>query len=141
MLKEILDRIETRLKAVDLKESAAAKMAGLSDSAIRDMRRAINAGRDDAGVSTRTLVKLAPVLQTTASWLMEESGPERVVVSANDDIRDLLYRIDGLRPDDVTALLSVINGFRRANGVQPEQVPPDGQSEPATSRREWPASL
>jgi phage repressor protein C with HTH and peptisase S24 domain len=74
MLKEILERIDERLAVVDLSESKAAKTAGLSDSAIRDMRRALLAGKEDAGVSTRTLAKLAPVLQTTAEWLMSGVG-------------------------------------------------------------------
>lgn len=70
MLEEILARIEAKLAQVGLTESRAAKIAGLSDSAIRDMRRAIKAGREDAGVSTRTLFALAPVLETSAEWLL-----------------------------------------------------------------------
>ncbi|MCA0032714.1 hypothetical protein [Mesorhizobium sp. B263B2A] len=137
MLKDILARIESRLNAVGLKESAAAVMAGLSDSAIRDMRRAIRDGKDDAGVSTRTLVKLAPVLETTASWLMEGTGPEQSVMRSPDEILAVLHRIDGLKPENVGVLLSMIDGFQRANAAsQPRPALPDGRSEPATSRRE-----
>lgn len=70
MIRDILERIDERLEALGLAESRAAKMAGLSDSAIRDIRRAVKNGRQDIGVSTRTLAKLAPVLDTTMEWLM-----------------------------------------------------------------------
>ncbi|TPN11686.1 hypothetical protein [Mesorhizobium sp. B2-1-2] len=76
MIEDILRRIDQRLAALDIKESRAAKLAGLSDSAIRDIRRAANRGRKDAGVSTRTLEKLAPVLETTVVWLVSGEGPE-----------------------------------------------------------------
>ncbi|RWH88014.1 MAG: XRE family transcriptional regulator [Mesorhizobium sp.] len=53
-----------------------------------------------------------------------------------DEIRKLLEQIDGLKPADVTALLSVIKGFQQANSAQPEQVRPRDQSELAIPRRE-----
>lgn len=76
MLKDVLSRINKRLDAVGLSESAAAKQAGLSDSAIRNMRRKLEHGDNSAGASIRTLDKLAPVLKTSAAWLMEGRGPE-----------------------------------------------------------------
>nr|WP_278520976.1 S24 family peptidase [Brucella anthropi] len=75
MLKDVLERIQKRLDAVGLKESRAAKLAGLSDSAIRNMRRAVGAGKDQ-GASIKTLEALAPVLRTNAAWLLEGQGPE-----------------------------------------------------------------
>lgn len=74
MIRDILNRIDERLEEVGLSESRAAKLAGLSDSAIRDIRRVVKSGKEDAGVSTRTLAKLAPVLRTTVEWLMTGSG-------------------------------------------------------------------
>ncbi|TJU86140.1 MAG: helix-turn-helix transcriptional regulator [Mesorhizobium sp.] len=53
-----------------------------------------------------------------------------------DEIRKLLEQIDGLKPADVTALLSVIKGFQQANSGQPEQARPRDQSELAIPRRE-----
>jgi phage repressor protein C with HTH and peptisase S24 domain len=76
MLKDVLDRINKRLKVVHLSESKAAREAGLSADAIRNMRRKLEHGDGAAGASIRTLDKLAPVLKTTAAWLLEESGPE-----------------------------------------------------------------
>lgn len=75
MLKDVLARIEERLKAVGLSATAASRMAGLSEDAIRNMRRAVE--KDDRqGVSTSTIMALAPVLQTTASYLIEGGDPD-----------------------------------------------------------------
>lgn len=78
MLSEILSRIESRLKAVNLSAATASGMAGLSKDAIRNIQRAVESGKDDAGTSTTTIVKLAPILQTSASWLLEGEGDESV---------------------------------------------------------------
>jgi len=104
MIKDILDRIDQRLEELGIAESRAAKDAGLSDSAIRDIRRVVKSGKEDAGVSTRTLAKLAPVLQTTIEWLM---GGD-----------------DGLKSRTVPVM-----GYLGAGAeVEPdfEQVPPEG---------------
>ncbi|MDO9416997.1 S24 family peptidase [Pararhizobium sp.] len=76
MLREILTRIESRLGAVELSAAAASAKAGLSKDAIRNIKRAIEDGKEEAGTSTSTIIKLAPVLGTTASWLLEGMGME-----------------------------------------------------------------
>jgi hypothetical protein len=73
MLRDVLRRVELRLQAVKLTPNAASKKAGVPD-AIRNMRRAVEEGRE--GVSTATLEALAPVLQTTAGYLIDGSGEE-----------------------------------------------------------------
>jgi phage repressor protein C with HTH and peptisase S24 domain len=108
MLKDVLDRIQERLKEVGLSESAAARQAKLSPDAIRNIRRSVEAGKDGAGVSTRTLTALAPVLQTTVAWLS-----------------------DGTRHDDAEPLETdiPIMGYIGAGAeIEPEfeQTPPDG---------------
>jgi SOS-response transcriptional repressor LexA len=75
MLADVLDRIDKRLKAVGMAESAAAVKAGLSNSAIRNLRRAVKEGRE-GGVSTKTLSALAPVLSTSVAWLSDGAGSE-----------------------------------------------------------------
>lgn len=75
MLKDVLERVEARLKFVGLSATAASRAAGLSEDAIRNMRRAVERG-DRGGVSTSTITALAPVLQTTAAWLMDGEGGE-----------------------------------------------------------------
>lgn len=77
MLDEILDRINKRLEAVGLTAAAASRKAGLSEDAIRNIARAAREGREQ-GVSTSTILKLAPILKTTASWLLEQAGAEEV---------------------------------------------------------------
>lgn len=72
MLDPILKRIEERLEALNLSPRAASLKAGLSGDAIRNIQRAVQTGRD--GASTSTIVKLAPVLHTTAAWLIDGLG-------------------------------------------------------------------
>lgn len=75
MLKDVLARIEQRLAEKKLSASAASRLAGLSEDAIRNMRRAIE--KDERqGVSTATILALAPVLGTTAGWLLDGAGTD-----------------------------------------------------------------
>lgn len=77
MLDDVLRRIDKRLQVVGLTESAAAMKAGLSNSAIRNWRRAVKDGQGKKrGASFKTLEALAPILKTTAAWLLDEVGPE-----------------------------------------------------------------
>ena len=73
MVEDVLARVEERLEAVGLSATAASKLAGLSEDAIRNMRRAVEKG-DRKGVTTRTVSALAPVLRTTAGYLMSGEG-------------------------------------------------------------------
>jgi transcriptional regulator with XRE-family HTH domain len=75
--KGIISRIEKRLKALGLTENSASSSAGLSRDAIRSIRRNIESGKQ-RGVSSETLEKLAPVLQTSKAWLLSGDGPEVV---------------------------------------------------------------
>lgn len=74
MLAEVLKRIYERLEVVGLTESAAAKRAGLSADAIRNMRREVERGNAHRGASIKTLTKLATVLETTPEYLMSGKG-------------------------------------------------------------------
>ena len=71
-LKDVLSRIESRLTIVGL-SAHAASLAARKPDAIRNLRRAVQ-NDDRRGVTTETLSALAPVLQTTAAWLMEGVG-------------------------------------------------------------------
>lgn len=104
MLRDVLKRIDERLEAMGLKESKAAKMAGLSDSAIRNIRRAVNDGKDTQGVSILTLEKLAPVLDTTPGWLLDGGTfvSARVMERLTKQIQ--LLPMDDLEDDEVDEL-------------------------------------
>ena len=79
MLSDVLNRIEQRLTDLGLSASKASRAAGLSEDAIRNMRRAVE--KDERqGVSTATIMPLARALQTTASWLLEGTGPDGIAM-------------------------------------------------------------
>ena len=71
----VLARVEERLKVVDLSADAASRAAKKPD-AIRNLRRAVKDGGRQ-GVTTTTLAALAPVLETTVSYLLGEDAPKR----------------------------------------------------------------
>ena len=71
-LEEILARVESRLQALGL-SAHAASLAAKKPDAIRNLKRAVKNG-DRRGITTETLAALAPVLKTSASWLLEGTG-------------------------------------------------------------------
>lgn len=75
-LKDILRRIDERLKALGMSADAASKLAKKPD-AIRNMRRAAEENSGRQGVSTATLATLAPVLETTFAWLATGQGEDK----------------------------------------------------------------
>ncbi|HXW70099.1 MAG TPA: S24 family peptidase [Methylocella sp.] len=79
-LQDILSRIEARLEATGL-SAHAASLAAKRPDAIRNLKRAVK-NNDRRGVTTETLAALAPVLKTTAAWLLEgvgDSAPANLV--------------------------------------------------------------
>src|SRR5215471_15987060 len=74
-LDDVLARVESRLQALGLSAHAASLQAKKPD-AIRNLKRAVKNG-DRRGITTETLVALAPVLKTTAAWLLEGVGDVR----------------------------------------------------------------
>ncbi len=71
-LDDVLVRIESRLKALGL-SAHAASLAAKRPDAIRNLQRAVK-NKDRRGITTETLLALAPVLNTTAAWLLEGVG-------------------------------------------------------------------
>lgn len=71
-LQDVLSRIESRLEALGLSANRASDLAKKPD-AIRNLKRAVQNG-ERRGVTTETLAALAPVLKTTAAWLLEGIG-------------------------------------------------------------------
>jgi hypothetical protein len=75
-LKKIVARIDKRLAAVGLKAATASRQAGLSESAIYNMKRGAKGKIATRGANAATFIALAPVLKTTPAWLMSGEGPE-----------------------------------------------------------------
>ncbi len=71
-LEEVLARIESRLQALDL-SAHSASLAAKKPDAIRNLKRAAK-NKQRRGITTETLTALAPVLKTTAAWLLEGIG-------------------------------------------------------------------
>ena len=105
LLKDVLSRIESRLNALGL-SAHAASLAAKKPDAIRNLRRAVQ-NNERRGVTTETLAALAPVLQTSAAWLLEGVGGS-----------------DG----GSTSVLRVIGRVGAGAEILPEfeQIPPDG---------------
>ena len=80
-LEDVLSRIESRLKAVDL-SAHAASLAAKRPDAIRNLKRAVK-NHDRRGITTETLIALAPVLKTSAAWLLEGVGESDPTPSHN----------------------------------------------------------
>ncbi len=72
-LEEILARIESQLRALNISADKACTQANRPD-AIRNLRRAVKTGGTRKGVSTATLIALAPVLKVTPEWLLNGGG-------------------------------------------------------------------
>ena len=75
MLDDVLQRVEKRLKDLGLSATKASKLAGLSEDAIRNLRRAKHSS-ERQGVTTRTISAIARVLRTSPTWLLEGTGEE-----------------------------------------------------------------
>jgi hypothetical protein len=114
MLRDIVNRIELRLAALGVSATRASSEAGLSQDAIRNMLRRRET-EPEAGVSTVTLQALAPVLKTTAAWLLDATGPE--------DLEDLLVPIIGYVGADPSGRIRFADGQRSGDLVP---VPPGG---------------
>lgn len=100
MLNDVLKRVEVRLEAVKLSAAAASRQAGLSEDAIRNLKRAVEQPGDRKGVSTRTIAALAPVLHTTTGWLLDGIGPEEIAPNTGTFSMPLILFVNAGRMRD-----------------------------------------
>ncbi|HEX5934218.1 MAG TPA: S24 family peptidase, partial [Pseudorhizobium sp.] len=70
----IYDRIKLRLNQLGLTETGAAKMAGLSEGAIRNIRRRLERGEQKVGISSWTAERLSEVLMVPVEWIVQGTG-------------------------------------------------------------------
>jgi len=129
-LADILQRVESRLKALGLSAHAASTAAG-KPYAIRNIRRAVQLGNRQ-GVSTATIAALAPVLQASVGWLMtgedEEppaaEPPEPASTAAPLDFAaiaiDEVLRVLGAKPEAAKELVAII---QQVAAAQPPGFP------------------
>ena len=86
-------------------------------------------------------VQYARRFKVSLDWLLtgHGRGPGGVQVEAPitdaAGILSFLNRVENLKPANVTALMSVIEGFREANAAQPSPLLPSDRSESATAHR------
>lgn len=127
MLRDILTRIESRLEAVGKNASQASRDAGLSEDAIRNLRRAVELNPSRQGVSTRTLQGLARSLETTSEWLLTGS-PAASTDKAISGAFNTESSSPGLpiRPDALRNFISTANDSPRPM--------PAGRSRPVVRR-------
>jgi hypothetical protein len=135
-LDDVLARIESRLRALDL-SAHAASLAAKRPDAIRNLKRAVK-NNDRRGITTETLIALAPVLHTTAAWLLEGAGdPEsgnrvRVVgrIGAGAEIQpefeqvppESLYEIEVPFPVSTDAIAFQVEGDSMWPRYDPDDV-------------------
>lgn len=104
MLEAIYERIEERLDALGLKAAPAATMAGLSSSAIRNIKRAVESGK--GGVTINTLERLAPVLGVTPAWLIGGDEAPMVPLVSSVSATNLRHE-EGVTADTIKRWLAV----------------------------------
>ncbi|MEO7467376.1 MAG: helix-turn-helix transcriptional regulator [Sphingobium limneticum] len=122
-------RIEERLAAVGISQAELARRVGVRQSTVNSLIRG------DSRTS-RSLIKIARELRTTAAYLTgetddpdNENAPE---VSLGSDERELLGNFGNLTPADRRALLQIARSM--AGGAPPsETVHPGGGVAPAAA--------
>lgn len=113
MTATIAERVQSRLKKLNLSMRKASLDAGLSDAFIRN----IISGKSESprGIN---LTKLARVLNTTESWLLNEDGPEEISdreTAENNDIdRDFMSLWRDASEEDKQVILALLRSRRAA---------------------------
>lgn len=125
---------EWRKHRGDMKQEELAGLANLTASSISQLENRKQWFSDSTLLAIATALDCRPgdLLLWPPAEVDALTGPLR----QPNEIQKTLERIEGLKPADVTVLLSAIDGFQRANAARPSQARPDGQSGSATPRRE-----
>lgn len=80
--------------------------------------------------------KIAAYLELDAPGFCVEGKTRPEFIRGAAEILNMLERIEGLKPENVNALMSVITGFLEANRARQQQSSPDDQSAIATPHHE-----
>lgn len=108
----LLDRIEERLRDLDLAATTAAEKAGLDRTWIIDLRR----GRKRGG-SNEAILRLAEVLQCNPLWLAKGVGDKTGVDVGSDEFWELLEAYRSWSPEDRRAILRILKGAQNKKAV------------------------
>ncbi len=111
MITNIAQRVQSRLKKLDLSMRKASLDAGLSDGFIRN----IISGKSESprGIN---LLKLANTLRTTESWLLSGEGPEEAESPENtaetQEERDFIALWREASDEDRQVILALLRARR-----------------------------
>lgn len=124
--KMVLERIDKRLKALGLSDNKASEEATGSRHTLRTLRRNVADGRQ-RGISSETIHKFAPVLQTSVEWLLNEAGPE--VVQEPQHIESSSILMDQPQEDGWVDVVGYVGAGAQAHRYEVgqgalERVPP-----------------
>lgn len=125
---ELHDRIERRIKDLDLSDRAASIASGLSPDAINKLL-----SKREQSTTVSTIQKLARGLQTSAEWLafgVETSSPKTNAPERYAPVRDQAYLVRGsvraLRSDSILVTHEeVLEAIRGAWKMLQEKGQPD----------------
>ncbi|WP_246681935.1 helix-turn-helix transcriptional regulator [Mesorhizobium sp. B2-6-3] len=120
----IEDKIRAIMKATGWKQQKLAEHFRVSQSTVNRWLSGAEPEGPRRDAINETYAERVPVLEPTT---------EPSLVRDIDEVRAMLERIDGLKPENITVLLSAIQGFQQVNGVQPSPVPQGDQ--PALASR------
>lgn len=95
----IIDRIDLRLKALELSGREACERAGLGESYIRDLRR-----NSKQSPRVEELEKLAKALETSVTWLITGAGdPKQKPDPDSAQVISFLSGLDAKRKGELAA--------------------------------------
>lgn len=121
------------LKAVDedpRSDRAISMAIGLGVNTVNELRNT------DKSPSIEKVMKLSEELGVSLAYLFWGAEDDKAPIRSENEIRAMLGRIHGLKPDDVGLILGMILNTIKANAYEQEHSRTDDLSETTTLRRE-----
>lgn len=101
----LIERIEERLKDLDMSERRAQSLAGLANGWINDIRSGKKRNPSYEGLRA-----LAAVLECDLVWLAEGIGDKKAGPLSDDTTRAIMHRLQQYDPETRKAMLRLLNG-------------------------------
>ncbi|WP_010660239.1 helix-turn-helix domain-containing protein [Brucella anthropi] len=121
------------LKAVDedpRSDRAISLATGLGVNTVNELRNT------DKSPSIEKVMKLSEELGVSLAYLFWGAEDDKAPIRGEHEIRAMLGRVQGLKPDDVGLVLGMILNTIKANAYEQEHSRIDDQSETANPHRE-----